>query len=207
MRYKISIDDGRTGDLRVAELLDKWGLSATFFVPVVPCDLKDHELVELSKRHTIGGHTMTHPMDMKRLSDKDLEWELTESKKRLEEIVGKEIDEFCYPRGRYDERVKKAVKKAGYKNARTTKVLRLVEPEDVYEMETSIHFLPSRTEYNGQPLLKLITEGLQLASEQPNGYFHLWLHSDEIIRLNLWQELDLAFGIMKAYATIYPETK
>ncbi len=203
MRCKVSIDDGHVADLRVGEMLKDWGLKGTFFIPTVAREISDEDIQELAKFHAIGGHTVTHPMDMKLLNDNDLAYELQESKVQLEKLIGRSIDEFCYPRGRYDDRVKEAVKAAGYTSARTTKVLRLSEPEDPFAMETSIHFLPTRIEYAGQPLLKLVQEGLEIAKDQPNGYFHLWLHSVEIIRLDLWKQLNLAFGLMKSYEDLY----
>ncbi len=67
----------------------------------------------------IGSHTMSHPWLAKMKNEKRLEWELTESKKYLEKLTGKEVISFAYPFGNYNVKVMTAVKKAGYRYART----------------------------------------------------------------------------------------
>ncbi len=67
---------------------------------------------------TIGSHTATHPI-LTRVSDDRLHRELRESRSRLETMLGREVDLFCYPNGDYDERVSRAVRYAGYKCAVT----------------------------------------------------------------------------------------
>ncbi len=70
----------------------------------------DPELVE------IGAHTCTHPI-LSQCSTEDVLTELTMSKVRLEQELGRPVRSFCYPSGRpedYDSRVAAAVKQAGY---------------------------------------------------------------------------------------------
>jgi hypothetical protein len=45
---------------------------------------------------------------------------LKNSKKRLEEILDRQVEHFCYPNGSLNENVWKAVENAGYKSATTT---------------------------------------------------------------------------------------
>lgn len=66
----------------------------------------------------IGSHTMTHPI-LTNISDERLRWELHESKLRLEEALGRRVDQFCYPNGDNDERVQCEVARAGYRVAVT----------------------------------------------------------------------------------------
>jgi peptidoglycan/xylan/chitin deacetylase (PgdA/CDA1 family) len=61
-----------------------------------------------------GAHTMTHP----HLTQQPLEqarWEITESKRVLEERLGCGVQAFCYPYGDYNEDVMRLVAEAGYK--------------------------------------------------------------------------------------------
>ena len=51
----------------------------------------------------IGAHTLTHP-DLTRLGNDDVEREILGSRRRLEDFLGKAVDAFCYPFGRYDDR-------------------------------------------------------------------------------------------------------
>lgn len=64
-------------------------------------------------------HTVSHPI-LTRVAAEVLEFELKNSKKRLEEILERQIEHFCYPNGSLQENVQRAVKKAGYKSATTT---------------------------------------------------------------------------------------
>jgi len=69
--------------------------------------------------HEIGSHSMTHAL-MPQCNDKELEYEITESKRRLETELNANIASFCYPNGDCDMRSVNAVRKAGYTNAVTT---------------------------------------------------------------------------------------
>lgn len=73
---------------------------------------------------SIQSHTVTHPV-LINCSQKTLNWELTESKKFLENKVGKDIIAFSYPNGDFGEREIKAVENAGYKIAFTTKAQKI----------------------------------------------------------------------------------
>jgi peptidoglycan/xylan/chitin deacetylase (PgdA/CDA1 family) len=66
---------------------------------------------------TIGSHSLSHRWLPDITDDGELEREITESKKRIEDEVGKEVVHFSYPVGGVDERVAACVKKAGYRAA------------------------------------------------------------------------------------------
>lgn len=68
---------------------------------------------------TIAAHSVTHPEDLRRLSDDKLQMEVTESKQILENKLDIPIRYFAYPAGRYNQKVAAAVKKAGYLSALT----------------------------------------------------------------------------------------
>jgi peptidoglycan/xylan/chitin deacetylase (PgdA/CDA1 family) len=64
-----------------------------------------------------GSHTVTHP-NLTQLSDVELEWELTESKRVLEERLQRPIETLAYPIGTtaaFDERVIAATRRHGFK--------------------------------------------------------------------------------------------
>lgn len=82
---------------------------------------------------SIQSHTVTHPV-LINCSQKTLDWELTESKKYLENKVGESIIAFSYPNGDFGEREVIAVENAGYKIAFTTKAHKIVttSPGNLY---------------------------------------------------------------------------
>ncbi|HVE13055.1 MAG TPA: polysaccharide deacetylase family protein, partial [Elusimicrobiota bacterium] len=63
-----------------------------------------------------GSHTMRH-RNLASLPLEDVRWEARESKKRLEERLGREVAAFAYPygAGAYDAGVRAAVRAAGYR--------------------------------------------------------------------------------------------
>jgi peptidoglycan/xylan/chitin deacetylase (PgdA/CDA1 family) len=64
----------------------------------------------------IGSHTSTHP-HLTRLSDRELELELRESRTALEAEVGRHCRFLAYPYGEEDGRVRAAARAAGYEAA------------------------------------------------------------------------------------------
>ena len=67
----------------------------------------------------LESHTATHPI-LPNVSGDRLELELTTSKARLEEVLERQIEHFCYPNGSFNSVVWQAVKNANYKCAATT---------------------------------------------------------------------------------------
>lgn len=123
----ITFDDGYNGIYNYAfPELRKRGMKALFFITASVIDNVDgeyphvtrKELQEIAadKNFSIGSHTMTHPNLMK-LSNEDKIHELSESKRILEQITGREIISMAYPEGNYDKKVIEAVKEAGYEIA------------------------------------------------------------------------------------------
>ncbi len=68
----------------------------------------------------IESHGPSH-RDLTTLSKEEQLNELVESKKTIEEKLGKTVRHFCYPSGRYSEASLALVKSAGYETATTTK--------------------------------------------------------------------------------------
>ena len=64
----------------------------------------------------IGSHGVAHA-HLTRLSDDELERELTESKQQIEDELRRPCPDFAYPYGEHDERVRLAASSAGYERA------------------------------------------------------------------------------------------
>ena len=83
------------------------------------------------------------------------------------------------------------VVRAGFKEARTTKVLNIEKPVDLFEKGTSIHVY-QRKEYEGKDWLSVAYELCNLAKKK-KGYFHIWGHSWEIEKYQQWDKLEEFF--------------
>jgi len=99
----ITFDDGHKSDLRAAEMLREVGAQATFFLTKELCQnragfLDDNEIKELSTLCSVGSHGVTHS-PLSKISTDRMRLELAESKKWLEDLVGKTINTFSAPGG------------------------------------------------------------------------------------------------------------
>ncbi len=213
MKLVFSFDDGHITDLKLAKLLEKYGFTGTFYIPSMKMfnsqSLEWNEVRRLyEKGHQIGGHTINHPMDLKMLNENELDFEIGENKTSIEYFTQvqdngllphdyKQVESFCYPRGRYNEIVIEAVKRAGFKEARTTKVLNTDLPDKPFEIETTLHLFPNRTEYEGKDLMTVFNEQLEIAEKKGDkGYFHIWGHSWEMNEHNLWETFETMLKIL-----------
>lgn len=193
-------DDGNKHDMYLASLLLEYDIPAIFFIPnrCKYSSLSEENILQLSKKgFEIGGHTVNHPSDLKLLTYEEQYKEIKDNKDWLEKIIGKQIDCFTYPRGRYNEDTIRAVKAAGYKYARTTLVLNTEKPADPYRIPTTIHAYPNRVEYNGRHWLEVAKELWDKAVKNANGYFHLFGHSWEAEENNVWEQLEEFFKYIK----------
>jgi peptidoglycan/xylan/chitin deacetylase (PgdA/CDA1 family) len=187
MKIKLffSFDDGHPLDNKTAELLDKYYFKATFFIPIESWGFNH---MEVYQNHHVGGHTRTHPRDLKLLSPDELHDEVVISKIMLRIRAGKPIKDFCYPKGKYNEGVMEYVKMAGYRYARTVDILRTDLDWERYRMPATIHIFPHRKEYNGKKWLQTALDILD-QKDKPR-YFHVFGHSKEIESHNQWKEFE-----------------
>ena len=202
LEIETSWDDGSSHDLQIADLLTKYGIKGTFYICLDNVDKEGFltwaEIKDLSEKDLfdIGSHTMTHPMDLKKVHDEQLEVELQTSKDLIENAIGRGVSKFCYPRGRYDDRVLRMVANAGYNEARTTLVGHLTV-EDKLQKHTTVHVFDGRKEYRDKPWLKYAKEQFDKAlfrGGRENGIvFHLWGHSAEVAKFNQFHNLDKFF--------------
>ena len=181
MNIEFSFDDGYKTDIGIARTLKKFGFKGTFYIPTLQCELNEEEIkmLEQDLGMEIGGHTYSHYPDMKTLTKEMCFEEVIRNKEWLESIIGHKITKFCYPRGRYNGETIEVIKEAGYKEARTTIVLK-TKVEDVFQKHTTIHFYP-RNEYNGKDCFDYAKEYVLNYKEEQT--IHFWGHSEELARL------------------------
>lgn len=209
-----SWDDGHVSDMRLAELLQRYGFGGTFYVPFRAVREPMMSLPQMRQVAAagieIGGHTLTHP-SMKGLGwDRSVE-EVRESKKRLEDILSAPVTSFCYPNGDWDRQAYEAVRQEGYRLARTTVNMRTTVGADPWLMPTSVQFYPHsayrrlRIFGRNQDVsglsrwalrhrcatdLDALIDSLFEEAVERGGVFHLWGHSWELDEFDLWGPLE-----------------
>jgi peptidoglycan/xylan/chitin deacetylase (PgdA/CDA1 family) len=180
MKITFSFDDGTEYDRKIIELLKKYNFYTIFYIPISSWGFNN---LDIYKQYEIGGHTWSHPSDLRILSDNELKHEIIDAYNELSKY--KKLKWFCYPRGRYNQRVIDYVKKAGFERARTTKIGFVATP---YEVEG--YHLYQRKEYGTIDWLEYISE---VVERNPFRWLHIWGHSQEIEKYNQWGKIKKLF--------------
>jgi peptidoglycan/xylan/chitin deacetylase (PgdA/CDA1 family) len=212
--FTCSIDDGHPLDLKTAELLDKHGIRATFFVPIKNREglqvMSREQLRQLSQRFEVGSHTYDHCY-LRNLDVRRTYYQIAQGKSRLEDMIGGEVTGFCYPGGKYGDKDIALVRACGFRYARTTANLFLDTGRNPFEVPTTVQFYPHRPEVyvrnfiryghwisRSMPLWILVHEKDWITrlhrlfdhACEHGGTFHLWGHSKQIEELRAWPQLD-----------------
>jgi len=211
--YKIvttSWDDGHILDIKLADLLRRYQIPATLYVSpngrqwLKKDILTSKQTIKLNNDFEIGAHTITHP-DLTKISLKEAAREIRESKEYLENLLGKKVPMFCYPKGLYNEEIKKLTKRAGYLGARTIKTFRTRPPSDFFEMGTTNHSVNRSIGYSlalalannpkfipfsfYRDWVKVSCKTFDVV-QKDGGIWHFWGHSWQIEQNNWWGKLE-----------------
>jgi peptidoglycan/xylan/chitin deacetylase (PgdA/CDA1 family) len=217
-----SWDDGHPLDLRVAELLAKFDLAGTFYVPRSnqrPV-MNSSQIRDLSQSFEIGAHTLDH-LAIDQLSDLEASTQLSGSREWVEELTGKSCRVFCFPGGKFRSRQLQLVRQAGFQAARTVELLSVAKPPLVcglHIIPTTIQAFPhgafayarnaakrfSTAHFASLPAAIHSRGWIFLAEEMLNraidegGVFHLWGHSWEIEEQGEWENLEVFLKVMSS---------
>jgi peptidoglycan/xylan/chitin deacetylase (PgdA/CDA1 family) len=215
----VSVDDGHPADLKVLDLLTQYGVKATFYIPVRNAErpVMHRSEVRLLARHCeIGGHTLNH-VRLTSLPERAVVREVVDGKKWLEDLLGAQIESFCYPGGKFDRQAAAIVKQAGFLGARTTMCHLTGFPVNPYLWGVSTHACRhSRIVHVRHAVLERNLEGLwsffRLSKgltdwerqflctvvhvERNGGIAHLYLHGWEIEQHGEWDKLERVLQVM-----------
>ncbi len=144
MLFTTSWDDGYELDLRVCDLLHKFGCTGTFYV----CPKQQHgrEMLTESKMrmiaawHEVGAHTIHHP-HLTQLNPDDVRDELINGKAWVEKITEKPCTMFCYPYGDENQKIRELTQQVGFHGARGTRTLEF-SASDHFDLPVSLQIYP-----------------------------------------------------------------
>lgn len=221
--FTTSWDDGHPLDLRMAELLVKYELPGTFYVPAIaPRPVMDGAAVrEISAAgFEIGAHTMTHG-NLLEMTDRLACAEMVDSKHYVEDLSGRKCTTFAPPGGRFRRSHLGLAATAGFSGLRTVELMNLGRPArraGLAVMPTTLQVFPHSAcayvrnaakrwrpgnlmtflAYARTADLRLAAEALVAAALEQGGVFHLWGHTWEIEEFGLWPVVEQVFTIMRA---------
>lgn len=195
----LSYDDGVEQDIRLIEILNKYGLKATFNInsgcyaadgTVFPKGqfhrrLTEKQVTELYKNsgHEIAVHTSTHPF-LEKLPISLAMKELLNDREALERQFGTLVRGMAYPYGTYNDEVVACAAAAGLVYGRTVQCdTGFHLPEDWLRLKATAH--------HDAPNLMQLAESF--ATAQPNAepmLFYLWGHSYEFEVNDNWNVIE-----------------
>jgi len=135
----LTFDDGSETDLvTAAPILQRLNFTATSYITTgflgKPGYLSYRQLRELSDAgFEIGCHSMTHP-HLSDLNEEELNREMLDSRKHLEDIIGKPVEHFSCPSGRYNRKVQLVARRGGYRTLSTSHIYPNSPATDVFEL-------------------------------------------------------------------------
>lgn len=186
-----SFDDGVIQDIRLIELLDKYGLKATFNLnsALLGAEYKVDEngnvlergkvapekVSEIYKNHEVGAHTLHHP-NFLALSKEEIINEVNQDVKELERLTQKPVKVFAYPFGATDDRVCKILEENT-----PIKLARTVWKSDNFDLPTTGLMCFKPTAYFGKTdeLFELAQKFISYKPRKPQ-LFYVWGHAYEL---------------------------
>ncbi len=220
LKVTTSWDDGDAFDEKLATLLDQYEIRGTFYIAKAyrVARLTDAVIQQLSQRHEIGAHTLSHP-NLPICSREEKRREILGSKQWLEQLLGKQIPLFCYPAGYQDAETEEIVRSVGFHGARTTIQGFISNAQNPFQMPTTVQVYPmpyrkmGAQSYYWRHLLdpfherssaframgvswwafrswEALAKATFEVALQRGQVFHLWGHSWEIEKYGMWEELE-----------------
>ncbi len=184
-----SFDDGVKQDIRVIEIMEKYGLKGTFNLNSANLGrifVRDEKVTryilpasmtkELYKNQEVAGHTMSH-FNLIELDDDTVIRQVGLDARLLEELVGYPITAMAYPCGgvNNDARVKELIRNnTGIQFARTiTSTYSFDMQDDLLCFNPTVHYC----EIN--ELFSLAEKFINLKTDKPQ-VFYIWGHTYEL---------------------------
>lgn len=189
-----SFDDGIYDDIRLIEIMNKYGIKGTFNLnsaKLSACDswvyneqkevkhINYCEHTELYSGHEVACHGYTHPF-LQKLDKETLYNEVALDKKILSCLFNCEIEGMAYPFGTYSEEVIEALKNCGIKYCRTVNSTHGFSlPENPLLWNPTCHYMDSEIMSLAEKFISSDSDELQL--------FYIWGHSYELATETDWE--------------------
>ena len=211
-----SYDDGVTQDLRLIELLNKYGLKCTFNLNsellgkkgilirsglrIAHYKVHPEDVRYVYEGHEIAVHTLTHP-NLTGCDDGEIIRQVEEDRIRLSELAGYEVVGMAYPCGgvNNDERVAAVIREnTGVRYSRT-----ITSSEAFTEQADLLRFDPTVYHLHFDKMMALGEDFLRQEPSEPQVYY-IWGHSYEMdYGADYWVRLEEFFKLISGKDDIF----
>jgi len=205
-----SYDDGVVQDIRLIELLNKYGLKCTFnlnsellgkpaILPrnggrVAHYKVAPQDVRYIYEGHEVAAHTLTHP-SLPALDDAEVIRQVEQDRCNLQELVGYEVVGMAYPGGgvNHDDRVADLIRNhTGIRYCRTiTNTDSFAPQKDLYQFDPNVFHI-----MQFDRLMDLGRKFVDLAADTPQ-IFYIWGHAYEMdYSSDCWSKLEEFFKLI-----------
>ena len=188
-----SYDDGVRQDLRLMEILNRYGMKATFNINSgLYADEEGHTRMTAEQvikayadgPHEVAVHSHSHPF-LESLQTTDVIYEIMRDRELLEKQFGCIVRGMAYPMGTFSDKVVDVLKNCGIAYARTT-----VASERFY-LPTDWLRMPATCHHNHPKLMSLAKLFLETDyQKRPCALFYLWGHTYEFDHNDNWNVIE-----------------
>lgn len=195
----LSYDDGVVQDIRLIEILDKYGLRGTFNINTGRYLAEDSERAKyygrmklseakqlyIGSAHEVAVHALNHPF-LEKLKADEVITEIMEDRKNIEAQYGTLARGMAYPYGTYSIQVVDVLAHCGICYSRTTKTTENFKfPENWLTLHPTCH-------HNNPKLMDMAKTFAETKSRYPadNWLFYVWGHSYEFDDRDNWNVIE-----------------
>lgn len=195
----LSYDDCVVQDIRLIEILNKYGIKATFNINTGlylseeaarekfygRLKLSEAKKLYIKSGHEVAVHGLTHPFLEKQKTEEILT-EIIEDRKNIEQQYGTLARGMAYPFGTYNDEVVSALEKCGICYSRTT------IPTESFRFPENWLTLHPTCHHRNQKLMELAKKFIEEKSHYDcdNWLFYVWGHSFEFDNNDNWEVIE-----------------
>ena len=211
-----SYDDGVVQDIRLIELLNKYGLKCTFNLNsellskkgmliregkrIAHYKIHTEDVKHIYEGHEVAVHTLTHP-NLTQCDDKEIIRQVEADRLNLSELVEYEVVGMAYPCGgvNNDDRVAGIIKKnTGVKYSRT------ITTNNCFDLQENLNrFNPTAYHLDFEKMMQLGREFVEFKPKEPK-VFYIWGHSYEMdYGADYWVKLEEFFKLISNKEDIF----
>ena len=194
----LSYDDGVEQDIKMIEILNKYGLKCTFninsgsyapegkvYAPgTIHRRMTKQMCTELytNSGHEVAVHSYTHPF-LERLAPAQVAYEIIKDRETLEEQFGCVVRGMAYPYGTYNDDVVRVLADCGIVYSRTTK------STEKFDIPTDWLRMPATCHHRCPRLMELAEKFVEDKGTSAQ-LFYLWGHTYEFEEKNDWNVIE-----------------